>query len=243
MTSVVDGQNDNNDDDDNALIMFALPHHMDKLVEERTTTNILKKYSSFCRQSLFGPACIVIGNTWKMVDDLPRVHLYAPRSPKPKFLSQLIESLQTDIHYKIQEKYTYGIGDTYLSGKQLAKLGRILLIANEVNYLCSNNNGGNDDDNNNNYYVSSAYETVCEENKNRLPTKEATIAALTRLRNNVEIWINGKAKSPFVYDTSWGGIINCGCDYDGKEGCTNKVDDYDCPAFTNHDINFGNGTF
>lgn len=89
-----------------------------------------------------------------------------------------------------------GAGDTYFSGKIIAKLARILLIADEVGY---------DSD----------------------PRFDK---ALDRLRQATEIWLNSTAESPLLYDRSWGGIVMCGCDYNGDDGghCFNHFPN--CPA-------------
>ena len=80
------------------------------------------------------------------------------------------------------------------------------------------------------------YEVAC---KNvTLPTKAQQDAAIDRLRRSVEVWINGTAEAPFVYDEAWGGVVNCGCLFDGKK-CSNKYPD--CPAFSDQGLNFGNG--
>lgn len=53
----------------------------------------------------------------------------------------------------------------------------------------------------------------------------------SRLKSGVEIWLNGSAESPLLYDKTWGGIVMCGCDFDDKLGiCRNKYPD--CPALT-----------
>jgi endoglucanase Acf2 len=44
----------------------------------------------------------------------------------------IVDALQKDIHYRLPENYLRGAGDTYFSGKMLARLARILLIAEEV---------------------------------------------------------------------------------------------------------------
>jgi endoglucanase Acf2 len=41
-------------------------------------------------------------------------------------------ALKVDIKYKPPANYMAGAGDTYFSGKMLAKLARILLVAEEV---------------------------------------------------------------------------------------------------------------
>lgn len=77
-----------------------------------------------------------------------------------------------------------------------------------------------------------------------LPSNLPFQAALSRLRSGVEVWLNGSAQSPFLYDRSWGGIIMCGCNYMYENGvgfCANKLPD--CPALTNQGQNFGAGFY
>ena len=72
-----------------------------------------------------------------------------------------------------------------------------------------------------------------------MPTKQERQGAIDRLRSSVEIWINGTAETPFVYDVAWGGVVSCGCNFDGTH-CTNRYPD--CPGFLDQGLNFGNGT-
>mmetsp|Transcript_31779 Transcript_31779/g.30301 ORF Transcript_31779/g.30301 Transcript_31779/m.30301 type:complete len:1026 (+) Transcript_31779:155-3232(+) len=66
--------------------------------------------------------------------------------------------------------------------------------------------------------------------------------AVDRLKAGVEIWLNGSAESPLLYDKTWGGIVMCGCDYDSEiDGCLNKFPD--CPALTDQGSNFGAGFY
>jgi endoglucanase Acf2 len=76
------------------------------------------------------------------------------------------EALQEDIKYALPDNYMRGAGDTYFSGKMLARLARILLIADEV--------GG-----------------VSQEDFND---------ALDRLKRGVQVWFDGTAESPMMYD-------------------------------------------
>lgn len=75
-------------------------------------------------------------------------------------------------------------------------------------------------------------------------SKQEFDSALGRLRAGVEIWINGSAESPLLYDNHWGGIVSCGCDYfyeDGVGGCRNAYPN--CPALTDAGQNFGAGFY
>jgi hypothetical protein len=69
-------------------------------------------------------------------------------------------------------------------------------------------------------YINSGYDTCF-----------ISSSPLNRLKSGVEIWLNGSAESPLLYDKTWGGIVMCGCDFDDKLGiCRNKYPD--CPALT-----------
>lgn len=66
--------------------------------------------------------------------------------------------------------------------------------------------------------------------------------ALARLQEGVEIWINGSAASPLLYDEHWGGVVMCGCDYDGDNAaCHNAYPN--CPALVDPGQNFGAGWY
>lgn len=74
------------------------------------------------------------------------------------------------------------------------------------------------------------------------PNNKSFAGALSRLRAGTEIWINGSARSQFVYDPAWGGLISCGCNYDGEhDTCFNEYPE--CPALTDAGQNFGNGFY
>ena len=151
-----------------------------------------------------------------MVEHLHRIGFNATNPVKKELLPDLRKALKTDIHFTIPENYMQGAGDTYFSGKILAKLARILLIAEETGV---DNNGGD----------------------NKVTTEEFN-EALDRLRRGTTIWLSGKAQSRLLYDASWGGIVMCGCDFDDEtQGCRNKFP-Y-CPALTDAGSNFGAGFY
>jgi len=207
--------------DSNSLIMFALPHHLDKIDSAMLTENKL-----YCKSSMPGPACLVTGSSWSITESLPSIALRAPRPPKPQFIPQLAEFLIDDLDYDIPDFFRRGAGDTYFSGKMLAKLGRILVVADEINEICHDNS------------QSAEYADYCQ--NSTLPSTDQMTSAIDRLRSRVEVWINGKAESPFVYDAKWGGLVNCGCNFNG-DGCDNQIPD--CPAFSDQGLNFGNGFY
>ena len=67
-----------------------------------------------------------------MVEHLHRTSFSAPRAPREEMVGAIQVALQTDIKYKPPQNYMAGAGDTYFSGKILAKLARILIIAEEM---------------------------------------------------------------------------------------------------------------
>jgi len=138
--------------------------------------------------------------------------------------------------------------DTYFPGKILSKTGRIIEINEELQNLKAG------DGKSNNY--SDADSTLIEEAESaaedtNLPSNDEVESLLDDLQQGVEVWLNpgGKQKNggeaEFLYDTSWGGFINCGCTYSFKKGhesegtCNNTFPV--CPALTDVNTNFGNG--
>lgn len=84
-------------------------------------------------------------------------------------LPAMREAVKSDLSWRLPQNYMIGAGDTYFSGKLLARLARVLIIADELGFSQS----------------------------------QAFLDALAHLREGVEIWLNGKAQSPFLYDRSW----------------------------------------
>ena len=202
------------------MLVFAIPHQMDRLPPSSLPNN--KRY---CKVSLTGPACLAEGNRWVIDQQLPEINFWAKRPPRPEFIPTLGELLSTDINFKIPEYYQRGAGDTYFSGKILAKLARIILIAEEVDSICGKRGDR-------------GYVEICD--NTTLPDLEEMETAIRQLRDGVEVWINGKAETPLVYDTSWGGVVSCGCYMEG-ERCVNRYPD--CPGFADPGLNFGNGFY
>jgi hypothetical protein len=78
--------------------------------------------------------------------------------------------------------------------------------------------------------------------KASVPPKSEFIEALDHLRSSTEIWINGTAETPFVFDSKWGGLVSCGCLFDGDtETCGNTFPD--CPSFDDPGLDFGHGFY
>lgn len=206
--------------DVDALLTFAIPHQMDRL-----PSSLLPNKRRYCKSYLTGPACLVQGNAWELPLELPEITFRAKRHPKPEYIPAIANALLTDLDFKIPGYFKRGAGDTYFSGKILAKLARILLHFEEVQDLCGND-GGRD------------YLQFCK--NSTLPSTEQFESAFEELRDGVQVWIDGTADTPFVYDTSWGGVVSCGCHMEGTE-CMNRYPD--CPAFSDPGLNFGNGFY
>jgi hypothetical protein len=166
----------------NQLIAYGLPHHFKTLANNRFFVSQM-----YCTSSLVGPACLVDGNVWNFTEQLPALELRAPRPPAPWVLGPLAESLRRDLSFKLPSYYAHGAGDTYFSGKRLAKLARILVIAEEVREVCQHPD------------PSPEYEKECHHVE--VPTESEMEAAVNRLRSYTEVWLNGTAAIPFVYDS------------------------------------------
>jgi hypothetical protein len=212
------------------ILMFALPHHMDQLTAES-----LPHGKRYCKSSLTGPACLVQGDEWIIQQELPFIGFRAPRAVRPEFIPTLAKTLAEDIKFRLPAYMKRGAGDTYFSGKLLAKLARILVIAEEIDELCEKQGflkhpAGVD---------RNEYTQFCKDSK--LPTRKQFDDSLDELRSGVEIWINGTAETPFVYDKTWGGVISCGCYMNHKLECDNKYPN--CPGFVDQGLNFGNGFY
>lgn len=209
-----------------AILGFALPHHFDIIVQAPPADHDI-----YCVSSLIGPACLYEGSVWELKEVIPKIGFRASRPPAPWSIPSLASSLSEDVHFNLPDYYQRGAGDTYFSGKMLAKLARILLVAEEVEDVCSSaiKDG------------KSEYAEACRDIT--LPSQSDFDQALDRLRSNVEIWINGTAETPFVFDSAWGGAVSCGCLFNGKHGsCDNTFPEQECPAFNDPGLNFGVGS-
>ena len=220
------------------LLMYALPHHIDS-IDRVVGENVAE--TGYCSEGLHGKACLIRGSEWIMEEDLDGPPSFvARRPPNHKIIPDLAEAVSEDIHFRLPDYYMRGAGDTYFSGKQLAKLARIIVIASELRGLAAT-----PDDNSYDLDDPSERELkrIVEASKSvDLPSDEVIASALSRLRSGVEVWLNGTAQAKFIYDEGWGGMINCGCLFNEKtERCDN---DYpNCPTFTDPGLNFGNGFY
>ena len=135
-------------------------------------------------------------------------------------------------HRKLSRKFNFSFdfsfspGDTYFSGKMLAKFARIIMITKELIDICSPINGD--------------VPSSCDEIE--IPSEKIINDAIARLRRSTEIWINGTAMTPFVYDRKWGGIASCGCHFNqAEQTCDNVFPE--CPSFDDPGLDFGHAFY
>lgn len=218
--------------DDAHLLMYSLPHHREIIQSETYSPN---KYhfdgNMHCTPSLNGKACLVEGSKWVLKEDLDgSPSFWASRPPKAEFIPNLASAMRKDIGFRIPSYFQKGAGDTYFSGKILAKLSRILLITAEVRDICSRPMDFGQD------YVHQCASVT-------LPTDTEFQDALSHLRSSTEIWINGTAVTPFVFDIHWGGLVSCGCLFNDKVMTCDNTGTEDCPAFGDPGLDFGHAFY
>ncbi len=199
--SRMDGKPVDSTVDRNKLIMFSLPHHRESLAHNSSTL-----ITHFDTPTLHGSAQLVQGDRWEMHINLPPLShgIDDSLAMRTEMLDDIHSALDVDLNFEIPANYLVGAGDTYFSGKLLAKLGRIALIA-EV-----------------------------------LGRHDEAMAAAARLIEALDVWNNGTAEAPLLYDSQWGGIISCGCDYEDGH-CIN--DPGVCPGLSDVGNNFGNAFY
>merc|ERR1711935_146891 len=121
--------------------------------------------------------------------------------------------------------------DTYFSGKILSRVARTIVIASELRDLVEGSELETKYDVDSEYLKSS----IAAASELKLPSKRSVDNALKDLKKCVQVWLE-EPEAPYLYDESWGGLVNCGCRYvgEGPHGvCENKFPD--CPALV--DVN------
>jgi hypothetical protein len=231
--------------DTSKLLMYALPHHQETLVDSSVDT-ITKE----CTDTFHGRTCLVQGDQWKLDVDLGKpMSFTASRPPSPEAIPALADALSEDINYQLPENLLRAAADTYFSGKILGRLARVVVIAKELKELASSSASVEglkmshyDDADLDDQSLSLSMEAAAAV-QDKLPSEEEVDAALDDLKKGVAIWLSAKSEAPFIYDQSWGGLVNCGCRYVGKADkghCNNTFPD--CPALVDVNEDFGNGT-
>jgi hypothetical protein len=229
------------------VLMYALPHHQSTLQSTESAPVTITKH---CISTFHGPTCLVEGNKWNKVEDLSTPQSFlANRPPEAVSIPALALAVSTDLHYQLSSNLLRGAADTYFSGKILARLGRVLVVTSELKDLAAAAGGKKSKQQ---LVVPSMYSdvkgieyslAVAAAAKESLPSQEEIADAVDMLKKGVQIWLQHEAtEAPFVYDKSWGGLVNCGCVYvgTGDNGvCNNAFPD--CPALEDVNMDFGNG--
>lgn len=225
------------------LLMFAMPHHLESL---DSSTGKDLEITQQCVKTFHGKTCLVRGGVWTLSEDLGYpMSFNAPRPPKPHAIPTLADALSEDILSSLSDNMLRAAADTYFPGKILARVGRVISIASELKVLADSASSGDslkgiysDVDKES---LTQAVEAAAAEN---LPSEKEILKAVEQLKKGVQVWLSEKAEAPFVFDKSWGGLVNCGCRYVGKGPngvCNNTFPD--CPALADVNEDFGNGYY
>ncbi|KAL3793171.1 hypothetical protein ACHAW5_000368 [Stephanodiscus triporus] len=233
--------------ENDAFVMFALPHHLEYL----STNSDSDAGDSLCLHTFHGRTCLVQGSVWTMpVSHGKPQSFIADRPPAANAIPLIAKALSEEIKYKISDNMLRGAADTYFPAKIIAKMGRIIEIKEELQRLKS---GGAKSNNYSDADDSAIEEATSAAAAVSLPSEEEVESLLDNLQQSVEIWLNpggkekGGAEAEFLYDASWGGFVNCGCNYtfvNGHEGegtCSNAFPE--CPALADVNQDFGNGWY
>lgn len=100
-------------------LMCALPHHAPVLVETVET--------SASYPTIKGNMHPVAASTWHMSEPLTTIGFESPDGIAPSLEQDVRDALASDVNWPITA------GDTYFGGKQLAAVGRLAVIADELN--------------------------------------------------------------------------------------------------------------
>ena len=104
------------------LLLAAMPHHLARMVSPITTT---LTYST-----LGGTVQGVEGSTWTMTLPLSTIGFEAPRPVAPAYLPAVRAALASDASF-VPDPSVVDV-DPYFGGKQMAKLARLAVIADEL---------------------------------------------------------------------------------------------------------------
>lgn len=234
---MADSSNSQRTDYEN-LMMFALPHHQEQLADDESVV-----ITDYCTPTFHGRTCLVRANTWSLPEKITNPQSFtARRPPEASAIPALAEALSKDILYRTPGNLQRGAADTYFSGKILARIARVILIADELTQLAMLEGGKPT--------TALPYDDIDEEELTasihaaasaKLPSKRTIQAAVNRLKQAVQVWLENPG-APYVYDRSWGGLVNCGCRYTAMDDtgfCNNTFPD--CPALSDVNEDFGNG--
>ena len=101
------------------LLMVALPHHMDVLSNPLT--------ASYKLNGVRGDMKGIVGETWLMTEELTPIEWFAPGGVDSSYTESIRAALNEDVVGN-----DVVAGDPYFGGKQMAKLARLALIAEDL---------------------------------------------------------------------------------------------------------------
>ncbi|KAJ1916552.1 hypothetical protein H4219_003719 [Mycoemilia scoparia] len=106
----------------NNLLMFALPHHMDTIQNPKVVRvpNV---------RATKGPLTGIVGTQWKMEEEMNTNTFFGPQKIDPTYRSLLTKWLRKEASSNIT---TITAPDPYFFGKGIAKIARLILIAEEL---------------------------------------------------------------------------------------------------------------
>ncbi len=106
-------------EDDSDPLMMTLPHHRDMM---SGVTYVMPEAYVTMKGKMSG----LVGKTWKMNEQLTTITWGAARSVPSQYTDAIRAALQSD------QTLTQTASDTYASGKNLAAMARLILIADEI---------------------------------------------------------------------------------------------------------------
>jgi len=177
------------------VLMYGIPHHQERLATTHETP-IIKIHDFGCVPTIHGKACPISANSWSQIEHLHQISFYANKEPREEMKNDLLSAIKEDINFRIPTNYMKGAGDTYFSGKILAKLARIILLADQFNAVTS------------------------EEFQNALTHLQQGVEIwLNGTAQSAFLYDNPKSGG-------YGGIVMCGCNYNGEtQSCSNAYPD------------------
>lgn len=190
------------------LLMFALPHHS-KLLYPTVDSSFQYISNIGCTPTLHGSICPIKGNVWVIKDELYPVTL------GNEIKGNIVDDKIKDIKNALSNDINFQVPKNYLKGAGDTYFsGKILSKLARIIVIAK-----------------------ADLMKNAVSEVKFQ-KALTHLKHATEIWLNGLARSPFLYDPAWGGIISCGCFYNSEaQDCDNTYPE--CPDSGNQNMNFG----
>lgn len=191
-------------------IVFALPHHVDLLLNSSA-----KVFTQYSHTNIKGTSSLVSGSSWDLVYQYPSLDFDARLPIDPSKIDHLRDSLENE-ELDLPVNFANGASDPYFAGKVCARMAKLALIANQ------------------------------------LDDTEKVNLILEKIKGPVELWISQQSNNPLLFDTTWKGIVSCGCDFDDCSGtcsprCKNTFnrtqDQWSCPALNGPLVDFGNAYY